>query len=99
MCCFLTTLLLFGPRLADALWWLVEPGRWSAAFNGSWVWPLLGIIFLPWTTLMWVIVAPTGNPAGIDWLWLGLALLGDIATYGSGGYTNRDRYSSGYSSY
>jgi hypothetical protein len=33
----------------------------------TWIWPLLGLIFLPWTTLMYVIVFPV---IGLDWLWL-----------------------------
>ena len=96
--CLVAILLLFSARLADVIWWIIEPGRWDRAFNGSWVWPVLGIIFLPWTTLMWVIVAPTGNPVGIDFLWLALAFLGDIVSYSGSGYGNRDRVP-GYSSY
>jgi len=51
---------------------------------------LLGSIFLPWTTLMYVIVAPMGV-IGFDWLWLGLAFIADLASYGGGGWGNRDR--------
>jgi hypothetical protein len=40
---------------------------------------------------MWVAVAPTGNPNGIDFMWLGLALLGDFISYSGSGYGNRDR--------
>ena len=47
-------------------------------------------IFVPWLTLMYVIVAP-GGIVGFDWFWLGLALVEDIAAYGGGGYGNRDR--------
>ena len=28
---------------------------------------------------------------GFDWLWLGLALIADIASYGGGAYGNRER--------
>ena len=62
---------------------------WQAAFNGWtggnlwWIWPVLGIIFIPWTTIMFVIVAP-GGVNGFDWVWLGLALFGDIASYSGG---------------
>ena len=54
MCCLFTTLLLLGPRVAGAIWWLVQPIRWQAAFNNSWLWPVLGLIFVPWLTLMYV---------------------------------------------
>ena len=86
MCCFFTTLVLFGPRLAILIWWLVQPARWygtaASAFD-SWFWPILGLIFLPWTTIMYVLVFP-GGIVGFDWLWLGLGLLADIASYSGG---------------
>ena len=64
--------------------------RWSLAFNGSWFWPLLGLLFLPWTTLMYILVAP-GGVVGIDWLWIGLGVVADIASYSGSAYGNRDR--------
>ena len=90
MCCAFTTLVLLGPRFAGLLWWLVQPARWTAAFNGAWLWPVLGLIFVPWLTLMYVIVAP-GGIVGFDWVWLGLALVADIGSYSGGAYGNRDR--------
>ena len=90
MCCAFTTLVLLGPRFAGLIWWLVQPGRWSLAFNGAWLWPVLGLIFVPWLTLMYVIVAP-GGIVGFDWVWLGLALVADIASYSGGAYGNRGR--------
>jgi len=88
MCCFFTTLLFFGPRLAFLIYWLVPVGRLKVAvtFN-TWIWPLLGLIFLPWLTLMYVIVFPV---VGFDWVWLGLALLADITSYAGGAYKRRD---------
>jgi hypothetical protein len=89
MCCLFTTLVLFGPRLVILLWWLMQPLRWQAAFE-SFIWPFLGFLFLPWTTLMYVIVAP-GGVTGFDWVWIGLMFLADIASYTGGAYGNRDR--------
>jgi hypothetical protein len=86
MCCLFAVLVFLGPRVAGVLWWIAQPARWNAAF-GSILWPILGLIFLPWVTLMYILVAP-GGIDGLDWLWLGLALVGDIAGYG-GGYKNR----------
>jgi len=88
MCCFFTALLLLGPRFAGMVWWLVNPVRWSQAFDNNWIWPVLGIIFVPWTTLMFLIVFPLGV-VGLDWLWLGLGLLADIAWYVGGGFRKR----------
>jgi hypothetical protein len=90
MCCVLTTLVLLGPRLAILVWWLVNPARWSLAF-GSWIWAILGTLFLPWTTLAWVLIFPNGV-VGLDWLWLGLGILFDLGSYAGGGWGNRDRF-------
>jgi hypothetical protein len=89
MCCFFTTLLLLGPRFAVLIWWLVRPVYFNTIFN-TWILPLLGLIFLPWTTLMYLVVGGAGV-VGFDWLWLGLALIADIASYGGGAYGNRER--------
>ena len=84
MCCFAATLFFFGPRLAFLIFWLFPYGQVKvmAALNG-WFWPLLGLIFLPWLTLMYVLVFPIN---GFDWVWLGLALAADLAGYFGGGY-------------
>ena len=79
MCCFFLALVAFGPRLDILIWWLIRPVYISGAF-ASWIWPLLGIIFLPWTLLMYLIIYP-GGIVGFDWLWLGLGVLADIASY------------------
>jgi hypothetical protein len=89
MCCFFTTLVLLGPRAAILIWWLIYPVRWQLAFD-TWIWPLLGFIFVPWTTLMYVLVAP-GGVIGFDWVWIALAVVADIGMYAGGGYGNRDR--------
>jgi hypothetical protein len=88
MCLFLI-LLLFGPRSVIVIWWLLQPVRWDAAF-GSFIVPFLGFLLLPWTTLMYVIVAP-GGLVGLDVLWMGLAVLADIASYTGGGVYGRRR--------
>jgi hypothetical protein len=88
MCLFLS-LLLFGPRVVIAIWWLIEPARWSATFDTFFI-PLLGFLFLPWTTLMFVLVSPLGID-GLDWLWLGLALAADVASYAGGAIGGRGR--------
>lgn len=91
MCCFFTVLVFLGPRVAGAIWWLFQPARWSLAFSGSWIWPLLGLIFLPWTTIMYVMVAPGGVNGLFEWLFLIFALVIDIGAYAGGGFGNKDR--------
>jgi len=42
---------------------------------------VLGILFLPLTTIVWVLVA-TNGVSGFDFLWLGLAVFLDIGANG-----------------
>jgi hypothetical protein len=77
MCCFAALLGLFGPRLGILVWYLVDPVRWQLSFS-TWIWPLLGSLFLPWTTLMYVAVAP-GGVHGFNWFWIILGVLADLA--------------------
>ena len=90
MCCFFTTLVLLGPRLAILVWWLVSQQYVAAAFN-SWILAFLGWLFLPWTIIAYLIIYP-GGVVGFDWLWLGIGLLLDLGSYGGGGWGNRDRF-------
>jgi hypothetical protein len=83
MCCLAAIAGLFGPRLGVLAWYLVQPGRWELAFSSTWVWPLLGSLFAPWTTLMYVAVA-AGGVHGFNWFWIVLGVLADLASYTSG---------------
>lgn len=89
MCCLFTSMALFGPRIAIIVWGLLQPVRWELAFS-TFVWPLLGFVFAPWATLMYVLVAPNGVD-GLDWLWIALGFLLDLGSYIGGGYGNRGR--------
>lgn len=80
------------PRLGVLFIWLARPTFFSAAFGGSWFWPLLGILFLPFTTLMYVLLWSPGGVGGWDWFWLVLAFLIDIGAIGSSGWANRNRF-------
>ncbi len=79
---------LIGPRIAIVFWWLLDPARWAVAFHGAWVLGILGLAFLPWTTLVFVWLAPFGEIRGLGLLWLVLALVVDLSSYG-GGYRSR----------
>lgn len=89
MCCVITALLFVGPRAALILWWLLNPARVIGLFDGLLV-PILGLLLLPWTTLMYVVAAP-GGVNGLEWALLIVAFLADIGTYGGGAYGNRER--------
>jgi hypothetical protein len=94
VCCIFTVLALLGPRAAAVVWWLADSARWGLAFNGLLV-PLLGILFLPLTTLMYVLVFP-GGVEGLDIVWLGIAFGLDLFTMLGGGYRNRNTISGAY---
>jgi len=89
MCCLFTTLVMLGPRAAIVVWWLLDPVRWGAAFD-TFLWPFLGFLAFPFTTLMYVVVAP-GGVEGFDIVWIGLAFLLDLMSWGGGAYGNRGR--------
>ena len=52
--CLLALLAGFAPRIVIILAWLFSD-RWDLVWD-TWVWPLLGFIFLPYTTIMYVLV-------------------------------------------
>src|SRR5204862_2450026 len=74
MCCLLTVLALLGPRTALALWWLVDQS-WFNRIYDTFIWPFLGFLFLPFTTLMYTLVAtPSVGVTGWNWIWVILAV-------------------------
>jgi hypothetical protein len=86
----LTALVSGFSRIMLLMYWISRPVQWNAAFD-TWIFPCLGFLFLPFTTLMYVwLVQGVGGIQGIDWLWLILAVICDIASLGSAGYANRN---------
>jgi hypothetical protein len=79
------------PRLGVLFIWLARPQLFMESFGGFWLWPILGIIILPMTTLMYVIVWSPVGIVGWDWFWLFLALMIDLGGIFSSGYANRER--------
>ena len=71
MCLLFAILAVLGPRALVFFWWLLEPARWAATFESAVV-PLIGFLFLPWTTIMYVLVFP-GGIEGFDWVSRSLA--------------------------
>ncbi len=71
----------FLPRVVLLLAWIFS-SRWNLVWQGNWFVPLMGIIFLPYTTIMYLLVwSPTGIQ-GWDWMWIGLGVLLDIMKWG-----------------
>jgi hypothetical protein len=83
MGCLLALLSAFAPRLVFLIVWIARPSYVDAVFD-TWILPLLGLIFLPFTTLMWVLLdAPPVGVHGWDWLWIVIAVCIDLGHYGS----------------
>ena len=75
--CLFAMALAVAPRVVLVLAWIFG-NRWDMVWQGQWFLPLLGIIFLPFTTVMYML---TWKPTGIqgwDWLWIGLGVFMDI---------------------
>jgi hypothetical protein len=77
--CLFAMLAATFPRVALLLIWAFT--EWvTLVFGGQWLWPLLGLIFLPFTTLMYVLVSlPVGGINFGGWLLVGLAVFMDVA--------------------
>jgi hypothetical protein len=82
VCCILLALFAFGPRLVLALEWIFGH-KIQHIWAGHWWWPLLGLIFLPWTTLMYTIVWSTGGVHGANWIAVALGVFLDLLSYSS----------------
>jgi hypothetical protein len=91
MCCLAASMAFIGPRFAFLLVWIFDSSRVNAAFS-SWVWPLLGVIFAPWTFLMYIIVwGPLHGVSGFGWVIVAIGVFLDLATYSSRAASNRYR--------
>ena len=96
MCCLALTAGFIGPRVALLLWWLFDSDRVDAAFS-SWFLPFLGLLFLPWTTLAYLVVwSPIVGVDGWEWIIVALGFVLDIATYSSRMASNRYQAARGY---
>jgi hypothetical protein len=78
--CFVFLLALFAPRVAFALMWIFGD-RVDAAFDTA-LWPLLLLIFLPWTGIMYTLLwSPVVGVDGAEWILVALAVFIDIASW------------------
>jgi hypothetical protein len=92
MGCLLVAFALILPRAAIVLIFLFT--RWFEMVFSSWIWPVLGFIFLPYTTLAYTAASlNTGGNLTLGWLILIIiAVVVDVGHWG-GGYRVRRRSS------
>ena len=83
MGCLLALLAAISPRLALILVWIFT-NLVDRAFEGFLL-PLLGLIFLPLTTLVYVLAyRPVTGVTGWGWFFVIVAVLFDLGSYGGG---------------
>jgi hypothetical protein len=89
MGCLLAMFAGLFPRIALVCVWIFT-NEVDRAYDSFFV-PLVGLIFLPLTTLVYALAwSPLGGVEGIEWLWVALALVLDLSSYGGGARARRD---------
>lgn len=83
--CLLALGISAAPRLFLVIAWIFNSTRWAIVWQGNWIWPLLGIIFLPYTTVMYMLSwsVADGGVTGWGWLWVILGVLLDLMQWGA----------------
>ena len=91
MGCLFLLIAALSARFALFLLWLFTPYV-DAAFAG-WVLPLFGLIALPWTTLLYVLidVAPGAIHVG-GWIVIAIGVVLDLSAYAQGAARRRAAY-------
>ena len=88
MCCVVVLLALVGPRFVLVLMWLF--GDYLSRAYDSFLIPVLGFIFLPWTTLAYAFAQNSlGGLNGLGLLVVILGVLVDIGVLGGGARQRR----------
>ena len=95
MCCLGALGGTLGPRIALIVWWIVDSSLIHKVFSTDF-WPVVGIIFAPWTTLLYTIAWRVGTPHGHFAFWgyllIVVGILLDLSSHGGGFWRNRRRF-------
>ncbi|MGH9135414.1 MAG: hypothetical protein ACRD0G_00020 [Acidimicrobiales bacterium] len=91
MCgCLVVLLGAFTPRLALVVIALIND-EISESFDGGILLPFVGFLFLPYTTLTYVLFHWWGDGvSGIEWFFVALAFLVDISSYAGNWFRRQD---------
>jgi hypothetical protein len=88
MGCLIVLMALIGPRVALLFTWIFTD-LVDRAFEGILL-PLLGLIFLPWTAFLYVLVYnPVEGVSFLGWVIVVLGVLLDLGSYGAGARNRR----------
>jgi hypothetical protein len=81
----------FAPRIALLMLSLARPVYFNAVFGSGFL-ACLGFLFLPFTTLMYALLAsPVGTSLSlVDWLFIIIAFLLDIGAIGGTAWANKN---------
>jgi hypothetical protein len=86
MPCFFLLIFLMFPRVVLVLMW-ISSTYLQRAFHGGLLLPVFGFIFLPLTTIVYAWELNSGMPtAGINLLWLLIAVVIDLGGLGGGAH-------------
>ncbi|HEY7334596.1 MAG TPA: hypothetical protein VH639_06905 [Bryobacteraceae bacterium] len=89
MPCLILLAVLLVPRVVLVLMWLFTTYL-QRAFHGGLLLPVLGFIFLPLTTIVYAWEVTHSMPmAGINLLWLVIAVIIDVGGFGGGAHRSR----------
>lgn len=80
------------PRFTLLVAWSNDQAYW-ANLLGAPVWFLGGFLFFPWTTLVYGLASANGL-SPINWIFLIMAFLIDLGTWGIGAFATRRQVSS-----
>jgi hypothetical protein len=90
MGCLIVLMALIGPRVALLFTWIFTD-LVERAFD-SFAVPLIGLIFLPWTTFVYSLVYNPNPAEGVSflgWVFVVLALITDLGSYTYGAKSRR----------
>lgn len=80
--CLVLLLLVASPRLVLFVTWLFT-GYLGRAFETT-IWPFLGFLFLPWTTLLYAVGANEFVSGNARWILAAVGLILDLSLQGGG---------------
>ena len=93
MGCLFAVLGGLAPRFAFFIFWIMRPTQVDLAFD-TWIFPLLGLIFVPLATLLYAVLWTVGGLSGWAWFWVIVAAVIDLA-HGASAAASRNQYQSG----